>query len=125
MAGMALAAIGIGATTFAVSHTAVIVCLSLAYAGITFQQPVVWTACLDIGGKRGGAVSGFMNTAGQAGGAISSVAFGYMVKIWGSYDIPMLIMAALLLTGMVVWGRVDVTNVIPPPRNRENSVMLA
>ncbi len=112
MAGLLLAALGIGSATLAVSHTAVILCLSAAYAGITFQQPVVWTACLDIGGKRGGAVSGFMNTAGQVGGAISSVVFGYIVKASGSYDLPLLGMAAFLAMGMLLWARVDVTNPI-------------
>ncbi len=112
MAGMLLAASGLVCTVFAGGQTAVILCLSLAYAGITFQQPVVWTACLDIGGRRGGAVSGFMNTAGQTGGAISSVVFGYIVKASGNYNAPLIPMAAFLVMGMVLWARVDVTRKI-------------
>jgi predicted MFS family arabinose efflux permease len=109
MAGLLLAAISLTFTIFSASHLAAIVCLSLAYAGITFQQPVVWTACLDIGGPRGGAVSGFMNTAGQIGGALSSVIFGYIVKATGNYDAPLIPMAVLLAIGMLMWGKVDVT----------------
>ena len=109
MAGLALAATGILSTVFVTSHLAVILCISLAYAGITFQQPVVWTACLDIGGNRGGAVSGFMNTAGQLGGALSSVLFGYIVKSGGGYDAPLIPMGIFLACGMLLWGRVDVT----------------
>ncbi len=112
MAGMLLAASGLVCTVFAGGQAAVILCLSLAYAGITFQQPVVWTACLDIGGRRGGAVSGFMNTAGQTGGAISSVVFGYIVKASGNYNAPLIPMAAFLLMGMILWARVDVTRKI-------------
>jgi len=96
-------------TIFARGQLTVILCLSLAYAGITFQQPVVWTACLDIGGRRGGAVSGFMNTAGQFGGAIASVVFGYLVKATGNYDTPLIPMAVLLAMGMLLWSKVDVT----------------
>ncbi len=112
MAGLLLAAISMACTILATSQLSVIACLSLAYAGITFQQPVVWTACLDIGGAHGGAVSGFMNTAGQFGGALSSAAFGYIVKASGSYDAPLIPMAALLAMGMLMWGRVDVTATI-------------
>ena len=109
MAGMALAAVSMVSTIFARGQLTVILCLSLAYAGITFQQPVVWTACLYIGGRRGGAVSGFMNTAGQFGGAIASVVFGYLVKATGNYDTPLIPMAVLLAMGMLLWSKVDVT----------------
>ena len=112
MAGMLMAAVFIAATTQVAGKVAVILCLSLAYGGITLQQPVVWTACLDIGGTRGGAVSGFMNTAGQFGGAISSVLFGYIVTASGSYDTPLFPMAAFLMMGMYLWSRVDVTRKI-------------
>ena len=117
MAGMLLAAAGIAATILAHSPLAVILCLSFGYAGITFQQPVVWTACLDIGGKRGGAVSGFMNTAGQLGGALSSVVFGYLVEATGNYNAPLIPMAVLRVMGMVLWAKVDVTAVIDHVHN--------
>jgi MFS family permease len=109
MAGLLASAIFMGAAVLVTNHLAVIFCLSMGYAGLTFQQPVVFAACLDIGGRRGGAVMGFMNTAGQVGGAISSAVFGYLVKATGSYDTPLLPMAALLLMGMLLWGKVDVT----------------
>jgi ACS family glucarate transporter-like MFS transporter len=112
MAGCFLAASSLAATTLAHSPFAVILGLSLTYAGICFQQPVVWTACLDIGGMRGGAVSGFMNTAGQVGGAISSVVFGYLVQATGNYNAPLIPMAVLLAIGMVMWIKVDVTRTI-------------
>jgi predicted MFS family arabinose efflux permease len=109
IAGLLLAAISIASTIFAVNHLAVILCLSFAYTGITFQQPVVWAACLDIGGSRGGAVAGFMNTAGQFGGALASAVFGYIVQASGNYDAPLVPMAALLAIGMLLWTKVDVT----------------
>jgi ACS family glucarate transporter-like MFS transporter len=54
-------------------------------------------------------VVGFMNTAGQVGAALSSVIFGYLVKATGNYDAPLIPMAALLATGIVLWTKVDVT----------------
>lgn len=114
IAGLALSAVSLVCTTFTVGHLPVILCLSFAYAGIAFQQPVVWTSCIDIGGVRGGAVSGFMNTAGQVGGALSSVVFGYMVKATGNYDSPLIPMAVLMACGAMLWSRVNVTILIEP-----------
>jgi hypothetical protein len=54
-----------------------------------------------------------MNTAGQLGGALSSVAFGYIVKATGNYDIPLIPMAAFLAIGALLWRLVDVTCRIP------------
>ena len=107
--GLLVSAIFMGCAALTTNHLGVIFCLSMGYAGLTFQQPVVFAACLDIGGRRGGAVMGFMNTAGQVGGAVSSAVFGYLVTATGSYDTPLLPMAALLLAAMLLWGKVDVT----------------
>ncbi len=112
MAGLAVAAASVTLTLLVSSQMLVILCLSFAYAGITFQQPAVFAACLDIGGVRGGVVSGFMNTAGQVGAAISSAAFGYIVKAYGSYNAPLVPMAILLAAGVLLWLRVDVRNKI-------------
>jgi len=62
--------------------------LSAVYAGITFQQPIMFAVCLDIGGPYAGAIVGSMNTAAQVGSLISAVAFGYLVDRYGSYDLP-------------------------------------
>jgi len=97
------------AAAFSTGHVAVIVALSLAYTGITLQQPPVLAACLDIGGLRGGAVVGFMNTAAAVGAALSSVVFGYIVKATGDYDAPLIPMAVLLAAGVALWLKVDVT----------------
>ncbi len=113
MAGLALAAISLTLTLFVSNPLALILCLSFAYAGITFQQPAVFAACLDIGGLRGGVVSGFMNTAGQIGAAISSAAFGCIVTVYHSYNAPLVPMAILLAAGVLLWLRVDVTVKIP------------
>lgn len=112
VAGLVLSAAGLMSTIFVRGHLPIILCLSLAYAGITFQQPAVFSACLDIGGSRGGAVSGFMNTAGQLGGAISSAMFGLLVTRTGSYNAPLVPMTILLCLGACLWMLVNVTRPI-------------
>jgi ACS family glucarate transporter-like MFS transporter len=109
MAGLLISAVFMGSAFLFTSQLPLILCLSMGYAGLTFQQPVVFTTCLDIGGRRGGAMMGLMNTAAQLGAAVSSAAFGYIVNETKNYDAPLLPMSALLLVGMWLWGKVDVT----------------
>jgi MFS transporter, ACS family, glucarate transporter len=63
--------------------------------------------CLDIGGKYAGAVTGAFNTASQVGSLVSSVAFGYLVNRTGSYDVPFIPMAVLLVIGALLWLKID------------------
>jgi len=86
-----------------------LVFLSLVYGGMTFQQPVICAVCLDIGGKHAGAVMGFGNSAAQAGSLASSVAFGYLVERYGSYNAPLIPMAAVLSIGALLWLWIDPT----------------
>jgi hypothetical protein len=44
-----------------------------------------------------------MNMAAQMGGFLSGVAFGYIARISGSYDRPLILMAAVLGFGTVTW----------------------
>jgi MFS family permease len=84
-----------------------IVLLALVYGAITLQQSGVFGVCLDIGRSHAGSVVGLMNTAAQVGGLLSSIAYGYIVESFGSYDAPFVPMAALLLVGTLLWFRVD------------------
>ncbi|MEP7118973.1 MAG: MFS transporter [Acidobacteriota bacterium] len=84
-----------------------VVFLTIAYAGITFQQSGVFGVCLDIGGPKAGAMVGLMNTVAQAGGLVGSVFYGYIVDGTGSYDAPFVPMAVLLGIGAVLWLKVD------------------
>jgi predicted MFS family arabinose efflux permease len=84
-----------------------IVLLTIVYCAITFQQSAAFGACLDLGHQRAGAVIGLFNTVCQVGGLIGAVAYGYIVKSFGSYDAPFVPMAALLLLGAVLWWNID------------------
>ena len=118
VAGLGLAAVSAIAVMFAGSQIAVLTLLSLTYAGITFQQPIIFAVCLDIGGDYAGATVGAMNMASQAGGFLASLAYGYILARTGNYNLPFVPMAALLLVGVCFWLRVDPTQSITPPHYR-------
>ncbi len=107
--GLGIAAICAVAVMVTPSQLGTMILLSLMYAGITFQQPIMFAVCLDIGGAYAGAMVGAMNTAAQIGSFLSSLAFGYLVARTGSYNVPFIPMAALLLIGAWLWIKVDPT----------------
>jgi MFS transporter, ACS family, glucarate transporter len=84
-----------------------VILLSLVYGAITFQQSGVFGVCLDIGRKHAGSMVGLMNTSAQVGGLLSSVAYGYIVERFDSYDAPFVPMAALLFVGALLWFKID------------------
>ena len=99
--------------------------LALAYAGSDFMLPVAWAVCLDIGGKHAGAITGAMNTAGQAGSFLTTVLFGHLVSAFGSYDLPLVPIVVMSVLSTVVWLKIDPTSSLfnevatrPPPPDR-------
>jgi predicted MFS family arabinose efflux permease len=107
IAGLGIAGILTIAAMVARQQMLTVVLLSLVYGAITFQQSGVFGVCLDIGRKNAGSIVGLMNTSAQVGGLLSSVAYGYIVERFHSYDAPFVPMAVLLLLGTVLWFKVD------------------
>src|SRR5579864_3795395 len=62
-----------------------------------------WAVPMDAGGKYSGTVSGMMNMAGNIGGALSPLVFGFLVQ-YGNWQAPFIVAAALLVIGAGVWG---------------------
>jgi MFS family permease len=58
---------------------------------------------MDVGGKYSGTVSGMMNMAGNIGGALSPLVFGFLVQ-FGSWEAPFIVAATLLIVGAAVWA---------------------
>jgi ACS family glucarate transporter-like MFS transporter len=88
VAGLGMAALCTVAVMFTRNQLGAMILLSLIYGGITFQQPIMFAVCLDIGGAYAGAMVGAMNTAAQIGSFLSSLVFGYLVARTGSYNAP-------------------------------------
>jgi MFS transporter, ACS family, glucarate transporter len=118
LVGLGAATLFMVATILTTSGTWALVFLSLVYGGMTFQQPVIGAVCLDIGRKHAGTVMGFANTAAQAGSVASSVAFGYLVEHYGSYDAPLIPMAAMLSIGTLLWLWIDPTRELFPEKTQ-------
>ena len=78
--------------------------------------PVAWSLCVDLGGQHAGAVSGAMNMAGQIGSFISSVAFGYMIEWFGSYDMALTPLAAMLVLSGIMFAMIDPSKRLIPER---------
>jgi MFS family permease len=95
-------------------HLLTVVLLSLAYGGITFQQSGVFGVCLDMGRRHAGSMVGLMNTSAQVGGLVSSIAYGYIVSRFHSYDAPFVPMAAALFVGTLLWFKVDASREVHP-----------
>jgi ACS family glucarate transporter-like MFS transporter len=91
-----------------------VILLSLVYGGITLQQAGVFGVCLDIGGRHAGSMVGLMNTSAQIGGFLSSIAYGYIVQRFESYDAPFVPMAAALFIGALLWLRIDASKEVSP-----------
>jgi len=62
-----------------------------------------WAVPMDTGGKYSGTVSGMMNMAGNFGGALSPIVFGYLAAN-GNWQAPFIVAAGLLVIGSVVWA---------------------
>jgi D-galactonate transporter len=62
-----------------------------------------WSVPMDCGGKYSGTVSGMMNMAGNIGGAISPLVFGYLAQ-YENWAAPFVVSAVLLVAGAAVWA---------------------
>jgi sugar phosphate permease len=85
-----------------------------AIFGLELTVGVSWAITLDIGAHFAGSVSSVMNTFGNTGGAIGSALSAYLVVAWG-WDAPFLLMAALALTGAILYLRIDAARSLNTP----------
>ena len=91
--------------------------LTFGYFSMDCMLPVSWSICLDVGRRYAGAVTGAMNMAGQIGSFVSSVAFGYMVTYFGSFDPPLIIFSVMLAISALIYTRIDPEEqLVPEPQ---------
>jgi len=104
------------AMTITRSKTAMVLLSSIGFGAADLMLPVAWAVCLDIGHNYTGVVTGTMNTAGQLGGFLCSVFYGYVLKATGSYNAPLAIIAAMVMMGAYLFSRVDPTQPLEKER---------
>jgi MFS family permease len=112
--GLGLSAFFILATALTASKTAAAIFLALGFGCMDFMLPVAWAVCLDIGKRYAGAVTGAMNMAGQVGSFLTAVVFGYMVKIFNSYNAPLIPMSGMLFVSALLFLKIDPTRQLVP-----------
>ena len=84
------------------AYTAVY-CLTAAMFFLECTIGPSWAVPMDVGGKYSGTVSGMMNMAGNIGGALSPLVFGFLVQ-YGNWQAPFIVAASLLVLGAAVWA---------------------
>jgi MFS family permease len=109
--GGALAAAGAFtiASTFVASPVIAAILIALGGASSNFLLGAAWGTCLDIGGRRSGAVSAAMNTSGQVGSILSPTLVAQVVSRFSQWSAPLYVAGTLFLLGAVCWIGVDPT----------------
>lgn len=103
MLGYGLAATGLVASVFMQSPLWSIVWLSAAIFGADMTLAPSWSACIDIGRRHAGVVSGTMNMAGNIGSFVTALAFPYLAK-WTGTNTPFFFVAAgLNMAAIGLW----------------------
>jgi ACS family glucarate transporter-like MFS transporter len=87
---------------------AAMVAMGFASFANDLVMPGSWGACMDVGGRYAGTLSGAMNMMGNVGGAVSPMAIGYMLR-WTNHnwDVTFYVSAAVYFMGSFFWLLMD------------------
>jgi len=118
-AGLILSGVLLLGATVTPNNWAAVALLTIGLGAMDLMLPVAWSMCVDAGGEHAGTISGAMNTAGQAGSLISSVAFGYWVEWYGSYDRALMPLAAMLIVSGCLFAAIDPSRKMIPDQAAE------
>jgi len=90
-------------------HRAIVALATVGFGVMDLMLPAAWAMCMSLGGQFGGTATGMMNTAGNLGGWVCTVAFGYLVGMTGDYNLPVRAIAGMVLVAAILFVRVDCT----------------
>jgi len=90
-------------------HAAIVPLATFGFGIMDIMLPAAWAMCMSLGGQFGGTATGMMNTAGNLGGWVCTVAFGYMVTATGDYNAPVQVIAGMVLIAGLLFAAVDCT----------------
>jgi MFS family permease len=96
------------ATAFVADASAAAALLILAFGVMDGMLPAAWSVCIDVGRRHGGAVSGAMNTSGQAAASICMALSGYLVA-WFGHELQLIIFAIHMFIGAALFALIDPT----------------
>ena len=82
--------------------------IGLASFSNDLVMPGAWAACMDVGGKHAGSLSGAMNMWGNIGGALCPFVIGVILKLTtGDWNLTFYVSAAIYLMGILCWKFLD------------------
>ncbi len=71
-------------------------------------MPPAWGACMDVGGKFAGTLSGSMNMMGNLAGGVAPIVIGKLIQITSSnWDLTFYISASIYLVAAICWFFLD------------------
>ncbi len=103
----------LGACLFLLLHIVIrdpfwaMVAMGMASFSNDILMPGSWGACMDVGGKYAGTLSGSMNMMGNFGGALGPIVLGYVLQKTGSWLLNFYIMAGIYLLAALAWRFID------------------
>lgn len=95
--------------SLATSKLMIVIFAGAAFAVMDLMLPAAWAMCMSIGGRYGGTASGVMNTAGNLGGFVCTVAIGYSIGATGNYILPVQGVALMVFIAAILFSRIDCT----------------
>ena len=98
------------------SPLAAMLVMGLASFSNDLVMPGSWGACMDVGGRYAGTLSGAMNMLGNMGGAVSPTVIGYMLR-WTSnnWDMTFYVSAAVYVVALLLWRFLDPVTPLEEP----------
>lgn len=119
---LAVSACCILGSTFIGSKNVAAAVLVTGFGVIDGMLPCAWALCLDVGRNYSGAVSGAMNTAGQAGAFLCVVLYGYLIDPADpNYDFPMFIISGMVFFSAILFALINPTTPLVPDRTTDGA----
>ena len=103
--GFILTAAGLIGVSMAGSAGVAVAAFVVAAFGADMTISPSWTYCMDIAGRRSGALTGSMNMMGNLGSFVSANAFPFLMRTTGTASTYFLLSAVLSLVAALFWLR--------------------
>lgn len=89
------------------AQVAIVAAATLAFGIMDLMLPSAWAMCMSLGDSFGGTATAIMNTAGNLGGCVCALFFGYLVTATANYNLPLRVIAGMVLVAALLFSRVD------------------
>ena len=112
--GFAGAAVMLAISTTASDALYLMLLIGMASFFNDLVMPGAWAACMDVGGKYAGTVSGSMNMMGNLAGFVAPTVAGVMRDSGVEWNVFLLSMAGMYLLGTFCWPFIDPVTPLDP-----------